>query len=1244
MAAEREGEEEGELPVPESGAVFTFGKSTFAENIPSKFWFKNDKPVHISCGDEHTAIVTGNGKLYMFGSNNWGQLGLGSKNTVSKPTCVKALKPEKTKLAACGRNHTLVYTEKGNVYAAGGNSEGQLGLGDTEERTTFHVISFFTNQHKIKQLAAGSYTSAAITEDGQLFMWGDNSEGQIGLDNEPCVCVPCQVVVGKPVSSVSCGYYHSALITGDGELYTFGEPENGKLGLLPEQLKNSRVPQPVPGIMEKVNKVACGGGHTVVLTERDVYTFGVGQYGQLGHGTFLFETSVPKCVEHLRRHKIRSIACGENHTAVIAENGLMFTFGDGRHGKLGLGEENFVNQFEPILCSNFLRFTVLLVACGGCHMLVFAAPRPKGSEEILIEDVYANSLTATTSGMSIVSSATSTLKKTLSARMRRRAKEGSPEQFIRMIQTLPPLGENFLKSSLHVTNNTSLPYFSATDLPGVKPTELDYETEKNHRKDKLRDGSEEEDSDDESNHRNLGDTSDILNVTHMMKLNPSDQSLKLSPIQKQKKNNKNVKLKRDGKGRVKNVDSKFMQECSKSDSGSLQKQSSLSESLEQYSDLEKNSAFVGKPMTAPKNMKGKHDQAQSAALKTGYSSNKKSKVVKSEHAVKTVILPSVRVDQPQTRSLVVQKYRPVRKSGSKEAVACENKMKDGTEKADKYERMCVREEESNEQQSEFKKREKFLKQIAVSMSSSSSEESSSKHSKYMLKSRYKKEDYYEGENTQKTTKAVENVKDLDVQEEGCETEEKQATNSEKECVETDIKSLHEEETNSEVKSDEGRQVEVMNEEKTNQEEESENSAKAESEKEKLDEKLDSEVEIVEEGESENKNHADRDISEESDEDKTEKDSGEENERDESQVERHRENEDAEEVEESPQEGYGKEQVDEEGRFIEEEGILNQAEEGFEEEESAEEEQMEKEKEEQVRSEGRDESEKGEKEAEDESEEGRDNREQEEEKETEAEQESESEKEDEEEREEREDEGGKAGEEEELEEALEEREEEEEEEEREEEEVEEEVEEGEEEEEREKEEEGEEEEEREEEEVEEEVEEEGEEEEEEEEGEEEDEKEQEGEEEEEEEEGEEVEEGEEEEGEEEGEEEVEEEEGEEEEEEEGEEEEEEEEEEGEEEEEEEEAEEEEEEKEDEEEKKGEEEQEEEEDKSRHKKQVDSNKYTQKKSQNSRKPKKTGSTAVPNSSIQKMKSKHSVANGLHNPEQFWNNVLPHYLTLK
>ncbi|XP_074714642.1 X-linked retinitis pigmentosa GTPase regulator isoform X2 [Strix uralensis] len=1299
--------EKDELPVPESGAVFTFGKSKFAEDIPSKFWFKNDKPVLISCGDEHTAIVTGNGKLYMFGSNNWGQLGLGSKNTVSKPTCVK---------------------EKGNMYAAGGNSEGQLGLGDTEERTTFNLIKFFTNQHKIKQLAAGSYTSAAVTEDGQLFVWGDNSEGQIGLADETYVSVPCEVDVGKPVSSVSCGYYHSALITGDGELYTFGEPENGKLGLLPEQLKNNRVPQPVLGIMEKVNKVACGGEHTVVLTETDVYTFGLGQYGQLGHGTFIFETSVPKSVKHLRRHKICNITCGENHTAVIAENGLMFTFGDGRHGKLGLGEENFTNQFDPALCYNFLRFTVLLVACGGCHMLVFAAPRPKGSEQVVLEDLYESRLTATFSKMSGDSLLTNTLQLT-SARMRRREREKSPEQFIQMARTLPPLGESFLKSSLPVTSNTSPLYFS-TSLPKAEPMkDRDRKKEKNHQKDKPGEGSAEEDSDNENNDRNLGNTTDILNMTHAMKLNPSDQSLKLSPLQKQKKNNKNVKLKRDGKGGLKNKDSDFMKEGSKLDSGSLQKHSSLSESPGQ--DLGKSSAFVGKPVANKNTMKGKSEHAQSVSTfgsgvqqitrnkcrlvkrKKEYventefvredvtynlptekqiltektnSSNKTSKVVRSKQSLKIDVLPSASRDQPQTDSLIVQKYNPIKKQGSQEAIESQNKIRDAVEKSDKCERICVRREESSEEQRGFKKKDQFLKQIAVSMSSSSTEESSNDLPKYVLKSREKEDNYYAGREVQKAVKTVQKVKNLYFEKEDSEIEEMQATNNEKEYVEeTDIKSLNEEETNSEAKSDEDRQLQIKNEEESNQE--SEGSEKCENEKEKLDETVDTEGELGEE-EEESEAKKDRDeVSVERDEE--EEDNEEENEREESQPEGDSENEGSEETEEIDQED-GKEQ-EYEGGLMEEEEMLSEGEENME-EEYAKEEDTEKEKEGQVKNEGRYKSE-----------EGGEDREGEEEKELEAEEEGDEEKENE-EGEERENEKDKEGEEEELEESLAEREEEEVSEEEQEEKVtnrrtkevgEDGVEEAGEEEEDEVEEEREEEEEEgaeaeaegeegeenenkeeegweneevegeeeedeeegegveedegagEEEEVGEGVEEEeegveedeggGEEEGEGEEGVEEDEAEEGVEEEEveeekegEEEEGEEEEGGEEEDGEE-GEEEQEGEEGEEEQEgEEGEEEQEGEEGEGEE-------------PEEEEVVVGEEEEGEEEEKAKGKRKNYSNKLPQNKSK-TRKPEKTESTALLNSSRQKMKSKQHVANGLHNSEQFWNNVLPHYLTLK
>ncbi|XP_061091746.1 retinitis pigmentosa GTPase regulator b isoform X1 [Conger conger] len=539
---------EVEDEIPESGAVFTFGKSKFADNVPSKFWMKNDTPLRISCGDEHTALITDNGKLYMFGSNNWGQLGLGTKTTVNKPTCVKALKSEKVKLAACGRNHTMVYTTRGNVYTAGGNGEGQLGLGDCEERTSFQRLDFFSSRSPIKMLAAGSNTSAALTEEGRLYMWGDNSEGQIGLGTEGGALTPQEVTVGRPVSWVSCGYYHSAFVTADGDLYTFGECDNGKLGLPPELLDSHRVPQMVPAISDRVIQVACGGGHTVVLTEDDVYSFGLGQFGQLGHGTFTFESPLPRVVEHFRKGRVKHAVCGENHTAVITDKGLLYTFGDGRHGKLGLGEENFTNQFKPTLCTRFLRYYVQMVTCGGCHMLVLATPRPKDAQDLSLEedDVTESYLEKSYTEVLGDSTVSSTLNRSLSARVRRRERERSPEQHTMMFRTLPPLTSTNLNSSLPTASRTIPPRRLPRDLPDGKIRNgihriKDLVSTKNEKLENLRlvkATSEKppvgENAENNESLKDFGNTTDLLNMTHVRKIDPRDNTATFSPVRKEK--------------------------------------------------------------------------------------------------------------------------------------------------------------------------------------------------------------------------------------------------------------------------------------------------------------------------------------------------------------------------------------------------------------------------------------------------------------------------------------------------------------------------------------------------------------------------------------------------------------------------------------------------------------------------------------------------------------------------------------
>ncbi|CDQ73133.1 unnamed protein product [Oncorhynchus mykiss] len=476
---------ETEADIPETGAVFTFGKSKFADNMPSKFWLKNDHPEEISCGGDHTAVITGHGRLFMFGSNTWGQLGLGSEINVNinKPTAVKALKSEKVKFASCGRDHTIVCTWSGRVYGAGSNQEGQLGLGHCDDTNTFHLLHPFSDHAPIKMLAAGCNTSAALTEDGRLFMWGDNSVGQIGLGTESYTSEPRDVMVGQPVAWVSCGYHHSAFVTVDGDLYTFGESGSGRLGVFPDQLANHRVPQRVESIQDPVIQVSCGGEHTVALTKDNVYAFGRGQHGQLGHGTFLFEVPLPKALDHFRNGRVSHVTCGENHTAVITGNlpyystnsGILYTFGDGRQGKLGLGEENFTNQFRPTLCPRFLKYSVQSVACGGSHMLVLAMPRLPEVEEVVIEEddvtesilesleTYTELLLMDPSFLMPNSQTTPPLW-TLSARARRRERESSPEQFGQMFRNLPPLMSGFLNTSLPLSRNIRISRTPSEDL------------------------------------------------------------------------------------------------------------------------------------------------------------------------------------------------------------------------------------------------------------------------------------------------------------------------------------------------------------------------------------------------------------------------------------------------------------------------------------------------------------------------------------------------------------------------------------------------------------------------------------------------------------------------------------------------------------------------------------------------------------------------------------------------------------
>uniref|UniRef100_A0A2D4FN81 Uncharacterized protein n=2 Tax=Micrurus corallinus TaxID=54390 RepID=A0A2D4FN81_MICCO len=163
-------------------------------------------------------------------------------------------------------------------------------------------------------------------------------------------------------------------------------------------------------------------------------------------------------------------------------------------------------------------------------MLVFATPRPKKSDNIheLEENEHNLSVEVTEMGGDA-----DTFQQTFSARVRRREKkEKSPEQCSRLVRTLPPLGKTSLKLASSDISNT-LP-LGRTDRNKESESIMDHETgDKKKKNSDTEDNSTENDSD-ENEERTLGDTTDVLNMTHVMRLNPNDQLVELAPVQKQK--------------------------------------------------------------------------------------------------------------------------------------------------------------------------------------------------------------------------------------------------------------------------------------------------------------------------------------------------------------------------------------------------------------------------------------------------------------------------------------------------------------------------------------------------------------------------------------------------------------------------------------------------------------------------------------------------------------------------------------
>lgn len=307
-------------------------------NLPAQVGVATDWAM-IACGNYHTIAIKKNGTLWASGLNMDYQLGFG--NNTDRNSFMQMGTDADWSRVACGARHTIAIKTDGTLWAWGSNSQFQFGLGDNMNRKL--PVQIGANKDWSKVTCGEMYT-IAIKTDGTLWAWGNNEQGQLGLgDSLDCVNLPTQVGTSTDWTIIACGNVHTAAIKTDGTLWVWGYNSQYQLGLGDDM--NRKLPVQI-GTSKDWSKVDCGAFHTVaVKIDGTLWAWGMNNYGQLGVknvflaslraalGSYDFKFHRPIIVEG--KVNCSQIICGTFHTVVINTDGTLWICGNNEYGQLG---------------------------------------------------------------------------------------------------------------------------------------------------------------------------------------------------------------------------------------------------------------------------------------------------------------------------------------------------------------------------------------------------------------------------------------------------------------------------------------------------------------------------------------------------------------------------------------------------------------------------------------------------------------------------------------------------------------------------------------------------------------------------------------------------------------------------------------------------------------------------------------------------------------------------------------------
>jgi alpha-tubulin suppressor-like RCC1 family protein len=310
--------------------------------------FTEAKKIALDPEGNHVLVLR-RGTVWGWGHNFFGQVGDGTN--AERTTAVQVDDLMSVVDIGAGNNYSVALKSDGTVWTWGSNDHGLLGIGTTTPTSSNRPMKV-SGLFSITTISAGTSHVMALRADGTVWIWGDNSLGELGIGTPPDTLdfaphpTPVQVPGLSGIVAIHAGEYVSYAVKADGTVFGWGFAFVGKLGDGTSNTPSVTSPKELPALKGMIS-AASGVGSTVVMKpDGTVLSFGSNFRGQLGRG--LPDNGPYPVPTQIAGLLAKEFSNGDGFVIVTEPSGTLKAFGRNDNGQLGLGVQDLSAHATPI--------------------------------------------------------------------------------------------------------------------------------------------------------------------------------------------------------------------------------------------------------------------------------------------------------------------------------------------------------------------------------------------------------------------------------------------------------------------------------------------------------------------------------------------------------------------------------------------------------------------------------------------------------------------------------------------------------------------------------------------------------------------------------------------------------------------------------------------------------------------------------------------------------------------------------